>query len=128
MVSVKMGKNDTALLEEKNLFKVSGTTITLTRGDTARIIVGLSYKGSGDEYYPSGGDVVRFAAKKKYKDESPVIYKIIPSDTMILEISPQDTKNLSFGNYVYDIEITYENGDVDTFIERATLKITEEVD
>lgn len=35
---------------------------------------------------------------------------------MVLYIAPSDTRDLRIGSYVYDIEITFENGDVDTFI------------
>lgn len=51
----------------------------------------------------------------------------IPIDTMKLAIKPEDTKNLAFGKYVYDIELTKANGEVDTFITKAVFKITEEV-
>jgi hypothetical protein len=46
---------------------------------------------------------------------------------MELVINPEDTKNLAFSSYVYDIELTKEDGTVDTFIDRAKIKITEEV-
>lgn len=109
---------------------VKGTTITMTRGDTFRTIVKM-YIDSGHktEYIPQEGDVIRFATKKKFKDTENIVFeKIIPNDTQILTIKPEDTKSMSFGKYVYDIQITYANGDVDTFIDKATLAITEEVD
>ena len=34
---------------------------------------------------------------------------------------------LPFGKYVYDIELTKATGEVDTFITKAILKLTEEV-
>jgi uncharacterized membrane protein YkoI len=46
---------------------------------------------------------------------------------MILELEPSDTKILDFGSYVYDIEITFKDGTVDTFITEANFKITPEV-
>ena len=46
---------------------------------------------------------------------------------MILVIEPEDTKPFAFGKYVYDIELTKVTGEVDTFITKATLKLTEEV-
>ena len=39
-----------------------------------------------------------------------------------------DTADLNFGKYVYDIQLTKANGKVDTFITKATLKLSEEVD
>jgi len=56
--------------------------------------------------------------KKAFKDREPVlILKDIPIDTMELHIEPSDTKSLSYQKtYVYDIQITFANGDVRTFI------------
>lgn len=114
--------------------KVSGTTITMTRGDTAVIAVSMTRNGTA--YTPVTGDAVRFAMKhpkmtsgnKQYKDEEPVLEKDIPIGTMELTIEPEDTKDLDFGEYVYDIQITFNDGTVDTFIETATLNLTPEVD
>jgi len=114
--------------------KIEGTTITMTRGDTFRAHVTMTM---GDaKYTPVSGDSVRIAVKHDimnskrtaYKDSEPLIDKQIPIDTMVLELSPSDTKNLEFGNYVYDIEITFADGTVDTFINNAILIIDPEVD
>lgn len=47
---------------------------------------------------------------------------------MLLVLEPEDTKTLPFGKYVYDIQITYADGKVDTFITKGRLRLTEEVD
>lgn len=107
--------------------KISGKTIIMTRGDTVRIKLSL-VDDSGTPYMPRDGDEIRFAVKKKYTDNIPLILLIIPNDTLILTINPKDTKNLDFGTYVYDIQITYANGDVDTIIAKQTLRLEEEVD
>ena len=101
-------------------------TITLTRGDT--LIVTLTLTDSADQpYTPQSGDVIRFALKKWYTDEDVLITKTIPNNTMILRLDPADTASLKFGDYVYDLQITYADGRVDTFIAKATFKISEEV-
>ena len=62
-------------------------------------------------------------------EKSSLILKDIPWDTLELRLDTEDTKHLEQpGDYVYDIQITLNDGTVDTFIERAKLKITEEVD
>ena len=108
-------------------YSISGTTISLTRGDSfyAQILIN---DADGNEYEPQDGDSVRFAMKKKYTDSEPLLTKDIPIDTLILELEPDDTKSLSFGSYVYDIQLTTEDGFVSTFITKSTIKITEEVD
>lgn len=107
-------------------YSVDGTKITMTRGDTVRIQVAIDI--DGEEYTPQEGDVVRFAAKKAWTDEEPCILIDIPTDTLVLTINPEDTKQLEFGAYNYDLQITFANGDVATFVTKAKLKLEEEAD
>ncbi len=105
---------------------VKGTTISLTRGDSCTIQVGIT-DDNGDAYTPKDGDTIRFAVKKTVADTNPLILKTIPLDTMILKLEPNDTKPLEFRTYVYDIELTTSEGDTYTFITKSSLIITEEV-
>lgn len=110
------------------MLKISGTTITLTRGDSAKIAMDLEYK-DGSPYIPEDGDAIRFALKKTYSDILPPLLLInIPTDMLILYIPAADSKQLAYGQYVYDIQLTTAGGDVDTFIDKSTFIITEEVD
>lgn len=88
--------------------------ITLTRGDTLKMRVGILV--NKEMYTPEEGDSVRFALKQTYNSSRVLIHKNIPTDTLILHLQPEDTKKLAFGNYVYDIELTFADGDVNTFI------------
>lgn len=108
------------------MVKLQGTNITMTRGDTARVQVSIANQ-DGTEYKPLNGDVVRFAMKKSYYDEKPLVLKNIPIDTLLLTIEPTDTKPLQFGKYVYDIELTQRDGTVNTFITKANIILEEEV-
>lgn len=109
---------------------IKGTTIQITRGDSASIAVTI-YNADGTVYHPAAGDSVRFAVKKNYDDPQPVILKTIPRDTMRLVLAPSDTKTLEAGQqrgrYHYDIELTKTDGTVDTFIPRADFIVLEEV-
>lgn len=107
-------------------YSVSGTTITLTRGDTFMADISIN-KQDDTPYTPVEGDSVRFAMKSSYEDTEPVLVKNIPIGTLKLVIEPDDTKKLPFGQYVYDVQITKASGEVDTFITKARLKLTEEV-
>lgn len=114
-------------IEQKN-------SIFLTRGDTLMVQVGIIK--DGEQYTPESGDVVRFALKhasmtpglKQFSDQTPLVLKTIDNDTLILELEPNDTKLLDFGPYKYDIQITFANGEVDTFIPDADFVLTPEVD
>lgn len=60
----------------------------------------------GNEYLPSPQDVIKFGLKSSTDDEEkPIIEKIISSETMMLELTPEDS-DLPPGDYLYDIEIT----------------------
>lgn len=106
------------------MYKIQGNKITLTRGDSFYCQLTLKSK-DGTVYVPEEGDVIRFAMGRDYGD--PIITKVIPNDTMTLSLVPADTEELSFGKYVYDIEITFADGDVDTFINEAEFVIAPEV-
>lgn len=104
------------------MYRFDGNTIHLTRGDTLR--ASLSIKQNDSDYTPQPGDSIRFALKRSemkhdrtnYLDTKPLVLVDIPISTMELRLESEDTKNLKFGVYVYDIQITMEDGTVDTFI------------
>ena len=116
------------------MYNIVGQSIWLTRGDS--FSAEISPQLNDTTYTPLEGDVIKFYLKRNlikldnsgYVDANPLIQKTIPNDTMILEISPSDTKQLAFGDYVYDVELTYADGTVDTFINNALFKIVPEVD
>jgi hypothetical protein len=109
-------------------YSVKKTTITLTRGDTFKAQISIT-DPDGNPYEIHEGDSVRFAAKKHYTDPDTevLIVKNIPTDSLVLQLDPADTKDLPFGEYVYDIQLTTSTGEIDTFITKAALIITEEV-
>lgn len=108
-------------------FKVRNNTIFLTRGDTFKAKITITYP-NGNVYIPKEGDSIRFALKEDVEDKECLILRDIPIDTMLLVINPEDTKELEFGSYVYDLQLTKANGDVDTFITASKFKLTAEVD
>ena len=118
-----------ALIEEviHMSFNVKKNTITLTRGDTFKAVIGIT-NPDGTPYEPDEGDTIRFAMKKDYNDETVLVEKNIPTDTLILTLEPSDTKPLEFGDYVYDIQLTKYSGEIDTFITKSKLILTEEVE
>lgn len=108
------------------MFELHGTNITMTRGDSLAIYI-KAYSQNKLLYSPTENDVITFAVKEKYEDENCVITKTISPETMILELSPEDTKELPQpSTYVYEISLEMENGIVDTFI-KGTLTIQEEI-
>ena len=115
------------------MYKVEGTKITMTRGDTLK--VQLSLKQGEDDYTPVEGDALRFAVKSRlnskrteFVEDEPLIEVAIPMDTLLLQLDPEDTKDLKFGNYYYDIEFTSASGDVDTVVPMSPFILDPEVD
>lgn len=109
-------------------FRVTrNNTIYLTRGDTFKATIKI-FNPDGTEYIPAEGDKIRFALKECVCDDECIILKDIPIDTMVFTIESGETKPLDFGDYIYDIQLTKANGDVDTFITASKFKLTEEVE
>lgn len=115
------------------MIQITGTTIEMTRGDTLWLQIGIEQ--DGEPYTPKEGEVVRFylkhaalkAGHSAYSDPKPLITKEVPTNTMILALEPEDTKPFGFGNYKYDLEITMDDGRVDTFINNGDLILVPEV-
>lgn len=68
-------------------YNITGTTITLTRGDTFEALVSAT-KRDGTQYIPVAGDTIRFAMKENYDDPRPLLVKDIPIDTMMRRSTP----------------------------------------
>lgn len=106
------------------MIEVKGTNIFLTRGDTLRIQ--LSIRKNDEPYILQDGDKITFSLKKTIGDNECIIQKNIGED-YLLEIEPNETKNLDFGQYVYDIQMEYVDGTIDTFITPSNFTLTDEV-
>lgn len=85
--------------------QVMNNRILMTAGDTFRAQVEIRYP-DGQAYVPEEGDRLRFAMK----------------------LDPDQTKGLVPGKtYLYDIELTHANGDIDTVISNGKMKVLPEV-
>lgn len=100
--------------------------IQLTRGDTARLTVTVHNEFDGNEYEVDQDDTMRLTVKKSVKDPEPSFQKVILGSNQFY-IEPSDTKTLSFGKYVYDVELTTAAGEVYTVIVPTTFEILKEV-
>lgn len=109
--------------------KVNGNILSMVRGDSESII--LSLKKDGNMIPFNQGDTVYFTVKQSYTTEDIALQKIITEfnedGNCIIEIEPEDTKELSFRSYVYDIQLTDSNGRVTTIIPCSNFVIAQEV-
>ena len=105
---------------------IEGNTIKLTRGDTAYLSVPITNITLGERYEIAENDILEFTVKKYASDGPSLIYKkIIGRNTF--HIYPEDTKDLPFGKYEYDIQLTTAKGDVYTVIDVSAFEVLKEV-
>lgn len=101
--------------------------IHLTRGDTARFQIDRAKNlASNEDYIFAPEDTVRLTIKKTENSDTILVQKVI-SGGQLFHIEPQDTKELKFGSYTYDVELTTAMGDVYTVVGPAEFEITKEV-
>lgn len=107
--------------------KDENNTIRITRGDSLIVNVYLT-DNCGFPYTPIDGDEVWFTVKKNAKSEDVLIRKAVDLETLTVEIIEEDTKNLAFGEYKYEVEvIVTSSNDHYTVIKNAPFIITEEL-
>lgn len=106
------------------MVSVTNNDIKLTRGDTATFK--LNVKDLNNNNYDYSNDTVQFTVKMNTITTNAIIIKNVGSDG-IIKINPQDTNNLNYGVYYYDIQIVKPNNDTYTVIVPHKFELTEEV-
>lgn len=107
-------------------YSIKGKRVKLTRGDTLITEVSIS-NADGTAYEMQEGDSLRFKMTD-IPGGVVLIEKQIPSDTLILKLDPSDTNVLPFGEYFFDIQLTYANGNVETILAEGQFDVTAETD
>ena len=107
------------------MLSISGTTIKLTRGDTAYLSLDLNMNNEPYEY--AEGDTVTLSVRVSTDDNPKYLFQKVVNAGDMIEIMPEDTKGLEYGRYKYDIQLNTAKGEVFTVIEPSTFQITEEV-
>lgn len=111
------------------MLTVRGTNITMNRCDSVYITVTVR-KNDGTEMELGEGDTLYFAAKRKATDKD---YAIAPKPLLnenghgVLELCPEDTEQLEFGTYIYDVQLVTAGGTVSTVIKPSQLVIEESI-
>jgi hypothetical protein len=109
------------------LFDVTNNIITLTRGDYAELDVFL-YNQDKTPHMLAEGETLTLSVKRKTTDITPIFQKVLKQgDELVFVFLPEDTKNLDFGEYKYDVEFNTADGKPDTIITPHDFIIGEEV-
>lgn len=98
--------------------------ISITRGDSAIFALAVK-KADGEPYEISEGDTVIFTVKKSTYDKEIITQKTVVNG--VITINPDDTKNLEYGTYYYDVELTQADGFVSTVISPHKFIVEQEV-
>lgn len=110
------------------MYTVTNDTITLTRGDSVPINFEL-LDSEGAKVNLAETDKLLFTVRKyRKKDPNDVVYtfqKEIVNGSF--KIEPQDTYNLTYGKYVWDIEYVYSDGKDSLTVLNGELYLTDEV-
>lgn len=99
--------------------------IYMTRSDTENIIFGAKDKITGDPYVPKIKDRLIFSAAKKVGDDPLIkIENEMVDDVEAfwnIRFNPEDTEDLSFGKYAYDVELQIRNSVTGELEDRKTI-------
>ena len=88
------------------MLKVDGNNIFLTRGDSATLELSVT---QDEETYDFSGDDVVFSVKRFVTDKEAVIKKTFEDGK--ISFAPEDTADLPFGTYLYDVQLTHTSGE-----------------
>ncbi len=112
------------------MITISGTTITLTRGDTASIVLSIT-DSDGNAVPLVSGDAIYFTVKKTTATTKKLLQKVVEefdNGSAQIDIGATDTKTIEFGEYVYDIQVNRDaDSSVSTVIGPAKFVLAEEV-
>ena len=98
--------------------------ISITRGDSAIFALSIK-KDDGSPYEIAEGDTVIFTVKKSTFDTKIITQKKVVDG--VVRLNPDDTKDLEYGTYYYDVELTQADGFVSTVISPHKFIVEQEV-
>jgi hypothetical protein len=108
---------------------ISGTNISMIRGNTESITVKLSLADGTPKALVSG-DKVYFTVKKNLLDTVKALQKIVTTfvdGAAIITLAHTDTASMPILQYYYDVQITFADGTVKTVVGPAQFILTAEV-
>lgn len=108
--------------------------IKMTRGDSETITISCRevslQSGERSEIPFENGDQIAFTVRKTAVSKEKLIEKIVTEfeeGKAVIEIASEDTAEMKFGSYLYDIQLKRANGTITTLIGPAAFGIGEEV-
>jgi len=109
--------------------EIQGYNISMIRGDTETIKISCK-DTKGVDVPLVDGDTLYFTVKTSVGAEEKEMQKVItefPDGIGYINISPDNTKFMSFRNYYYDIQLTRADGTVKTIIPPSIFTVKGEI-
>lgn len=106
------------------MFSINGTNVSLTRGDSCYIRAEIT------GYTVRQGDTLTLSIKEDTDPTSPYLVQKVINDASVdtvFAFEPDDTANLEYGTYKFDIQLDTIDGGRYTIINPSNFVITEEV-
>lgn len=107
--------------------------IYLVRGDTMRLSISSIKTADGEDYVLSDTDVIYLDVKKNAADKAAVFSKSVTAvkydekGVLPITILPEDTAQLSPGDYFFDVRLFMDEDNIYTIIPMSKLKIVRNV-
>lgn len=109
--------------------KSKTNTLSVIRGTTFSFLVKL-YDTDGKKFVLEDGDILTFGVKEYLEHRNCIISKSLGASDynadiggFIFDINPEDTIDLSFGDYFYDVIVTLNTGEIYSVIDCSKLVI-----
>lgn len=106
------------------MLQITDNAVILTRGDNADIIVNIT-DGNGDPYTLDEDDVLLFTMKRNCETSEIILQKTLVNS--VISLDHDDTKDLKYGRYYFDVQLTNVSGEVYTVITPHEFIIDKEV-
>lgn len=119
------------------MLTIINTDLYVTRGDSASLSVEIDVQKCrcSEPYYFTKGERLYFTVKKSTKTKDFLFQKVYDFDrdgspdenTVVFKILPEDTENIPFGKYTYDVELITASKDKYTVIKPSLFEVLPEV-
>lgn len=108
---------------------LNGTEIKMTRGDSESLFVSC-VDAENNAFDFEAGDTVYLTVKKNINTDVIELQKVITEfddGGATFTFAPNDTKDMDFGSYVYDIQLTQQDGTITTIVKPSRFILCGEV-
>lgn len=106
--------------------------ISMVRGDTLKLSIDSIKSADGLDYVLSDTDVIFIDVKKSGADSVPIFRKTVTAEdyvngTLPVTIYPNDTADISPGDYFFDVRLFIDDDNIYTIIPMSKLRIVRNV-